>query len=390
MLSDTDSPDLYDPLYLGSPDSSPPLSAWSDGVLSGIDHLDLADQGGGRASGPFIVEYSEFSEFSSTPPPSLGAGVDGDLSGVGDAGTTIPDRGSDLGPIRSPLYEDWETPRPSTIRRWNQVGAWAQRRLSRIRAQGREDATNQAFSLEGSFMDDERGSTSPLPVLPGSLHQGGGSAVLYSDEETRRRWAQYENLLRSLALWLRGTCISFVDPWVLSDITCYAWTLFCATLRFPKTRAAFENFCKYPSASPEVARFRLLEYGPPPPSLSTSLPFFAKWDSDSFNLSRDDALDVISSADAAVLCLESLIPAMEDVQVSVLHPGFPVDISRVAWKVFIATLRIPESRREFELLCSRPDALWAASGLPSGDPHEPPLGPESSRRRAHRKGRSRR
>ena len=175
-----------------------------------------------------------------------------------------------------------------------------------------------------------------------------------------------DRILGELATWVRTSYICVLGQDMLNDISLLAWNIFCATLRFPRTRVTFEAFCSKPAASPEVARFRLLEMGPPSPH-PASTSYFSKWKIDGYVLDRNVALDIISQGHNAITCLENFLPWAQEVSVSLLHPEFPVDISRAAWRLVIATLRIPEVQEDFDYLCSDPHALRDAAGLPCQD-----------------------
>jgi hypothetical protein len=104
--------------------------------------------------------------------------------------------------------------------------------------------------------------------------------------------------------------------------------------------------------------------GPPPPP-SHARPFLAPWGGEYYVLDRDDILDLESAATTALCVLGPITDWVEGAPVSSLAP----EVSRTAWELFIATLRIPFVQEEFECLCQIPHSLQVAAGCflpPSG------------------------
>jgi hypothetical protein len=287
------------------------------------------------------------------------------------------------------LGAPWEMPRPSTIRRYNEAMDLRVQRIRSLRAQQRAAVFSQSFSLEDTFLGNEHRSTSHAPSPVPRLEAGSdGSNILV------RTWLDAKSplldTLRSLTTWVRGAGIAILSESELGTIYHLAWNLFCATLGFPRTRAAFDSFAANPIASPEVTRFRLSgvgPLGPPPPPHGPH--FLAKWGTDHLHLSRDDITDLRSASAAAVHYLEIGIQWVLDTPIPSLTPTVLGEVSLTCWELFVASLRIPQALAEFESLCSDPPALREAAGLlpapPSGAPtivsHRPP---RVNRRRVRR------
>jgi hypothetical protein len=82
-----------------------------------------------------------------------------------------------------------------------------------------------------------------------------------------------------------------------------------------------------------------------------------------YNLCRDDVLDLEAAAIIAIPSLETIIDWVMAAPVSSLAPEVQGEASRTAWELYMASLRIPRAREEFERLCLDPPALRVAAGL---------------------------
>src|ERR1700738_4242546 len=201
------------------------------------------------------------------------------------------DAGSDYdadGVIPQHYLEPLELARPSTIRRYNEAMDLGVQRIRSMRAQQRAAAVLQSYALEDTFLGNGLRPTphAPSPASPAGV-DGRDTCV--------RTWLQSRTplltTLRDLTLWVRGAGIAALPASELGAIYHLAWNLFCATLRFPRTRSAFETFAANPVASPEVARFRLSGVGPcgpPPPAQGPH--FVARWGIEHLQLSSDDVI----------------------------------------------------------------------------------------------------
>ena len=295
-----------------------------------------------------------------------------------------------LWPSAPPQYLGipWEIPRCSTIRQYNEVMDLRVQRIHSLRAQSRTAASSQSFVLEDTFFGNEQPSPchAPSPAPPRGAGLDGSDTLVRTWLDAR---TPLLDTLRNLTLWVRGAGIASLTASELGAIYHLAWNLFCATLRFPQTRIAFETFTANPVASPEVTRFRLLgvgPFGPPPPPHGPH--FLAKWGTDHLHLSHNDLTDLRSASVAAVHYLEVGIQWVLDAPVSFLTPVVLGEVSLTCWELFVASLRIPQALLEFESLCSDPPALREAAGLilaPTGAAnivsHRPP---RANKRRVRR------
>src|ERR1700733_14218112 len=259
------------------------------------------------------------------------------------------------------LGEPWEMPRSSTIRRYNEAMDLEVQYIRRLRAQQHATATSQSFALEDTVLGNEQRSSSRAlsPASPAGLDGSDASVRIWLQART-----PLLNALRDLTRWVRGAGIAALSALELGSIYHLAWNLFCATLKFPQTRSAFEAFATDPVASPEVTRCFLSgvrPFGPPPPAHGPH--FLARWGTEHLHLSRDDVTNLQSAAVAAVHYLEVSITWVLDAPVSSLTPVVLGEVSLTCWELFIASLRIPQAQAEFELLCSDPPALREAAGL---------------------------
>jgi hypothetical protein len=258
--------------------------------------------------------------------------------------------------------------RPSTLRRLEGVETLSRLHVHTDRVEARTVAESRSFRLNDTFMCDGHGSLPSRPpddtdwVNSGrSFAFTGAEVTVWLDQSTT-----FLRSLRDLTLWVRGAALSVLPGDILQDIVYAAWDLFYATLIFPRTRAAFEAFAAAPSASPEVARYRLAGVGPmgPPLPPSHARPFFGRWGVEYYDLVRDDILDLEAVAVTALHILGPITEWVEGAPVSELSPEVLGEVSRTAWELMVASLRIPWAREEFEHLCSDPPALRASAGLP--------------------------
>jgi hypothetical protein len=284
-----------------------------------------------------------------------------------------------------------DLPGASSLRRAKVAFELMALRYQTSRAQLRADAAHWAFHLEGTFLATEQGSEPSSSLSPLA-----GEGALYSSRGMDvQLWLgalpTFRRTLQDLTLWVRGACLFALPDDVLGDIIHMAWEFFCATLLFPRTRIAFETFSATPVSTPEEARFRLPgvgPFGPPPPAHVP--PFLGRWEAEHVFISPDDMVDLNSAAVAAIPILGSITDWVVEAPVAALPSATLGEVSCLAWELFIASLRIPRARSEFDALCSDPPALREAAGLvltsltasvedvPSR-PH-----PRSNRRRARR------
>ena len=279
--------------------------------------------------------------------------------GVDPPLATVPYTGEDI----------WHSARASTLCRYQVATDLLEQRVRDRRAWARTNAELQSFYLGDTFIATLNGSS----LLPPLASQAGGILSL-ATEAARSQAAAFSVVIKSLgnlSLWLRGACISVLPPEILDDISHLVWNFFCATLHLPQTRSAFEAFIANPVSSPEEARFRLPGIGPMgPPRPHGARPFFAAWGQQHYNLVCDDDTDIESAAATAICLLESTTQWVVVAPFSDLPPVISGDVSRTAWELVVASLRIPQFRKEFEFLCSHPLALREAAGLlpqPSDD-----------------------
>ena len=98
---------------------------------------------------------------------------------------------------------------------------------------------------------------------------------------------------------------------------------------------------------------------------------------------RDDVLDLEASAVIAIHSLDLITEWVEGTPVSALAPEALGEVSRTAWELLVASLRIPWARSEFEQLCSDPPALREAAGLSISPSMGTPVIEEIPQRRPH-------
>ena len=266
---------------------------------------------------------------------------------------TVPYSGEDI----------WHSARASTLCRYQVATDLLEQRIRDRRASARMNAEVQSFYLGDTFIATLNGSSSLLPPL---ASQAGGISSL-ATEAARSQAAAFSVVIKSLgnlSLWLRGACISVLPPEILDDISHLVWNFFCATLHLPQTCSVFEAFIANPVSSPEEARFRLPGIGPMgPPRPHGARPFFAEWGQQLHSLDCDDVTDIESAAATAICLLETTTQWVVVAPFSDLPPVISGDVSRTAWELVVASLRIPQFRKEFEFLCSHPLALREAAGL---------------------------
>jgi hypothetical protein len=343
--------DLDDPYTYLDPDSGETLLATWDGH----DLEDRDDWGAPYLPGDYAFSDPLHGDLSSA---ALGGGV---ISGPGASltpGTVV----SGAGLPAMLVSEELPVARRSTIQRFEAAVAASRLHLQASRAEARLAATTWSFTLNDTFLCDGFGSllSRPPAVAGVSLAVTGDEIAEWLEQSTT-----FFRCLRDLTLWVRGAAIFLLPDIVLEDIACAAWDLFCATLIFPRTRSAFEAFTDSPVASPEAARYRLAGVGPvgPPLPLSHARPFCAPWGVEHYNICRDDVFDLEATAVIAVQSLEVIIDWVMAAPVSDLAPEVRGEASRTAWELYMASLRIPRAREEFEQLCSDPPALRQAAGL---------------------------
>ena len=169
------------------------------------------------------------------------------------------------------------------------------------------------------------------------------------------------------------------------------WNLFFAMLEFPQMRDAFGAFINAPVSSPEAARFRLAGIGPlgppPPPGMR---PMFAPWDAALFDLSADDVLDVESTAAYILNTLDHLVGWASRAPLQDISPDLLRGLSQITWEAFIASLRIPRTLAQFEMVCQNPPAFRVIAGLTLDLTGIPPAEVKHRRPHPHRAGREQR
>ena len=306
-----------------------------------------------------------------------------------ELGITLP---PELPPLSFGPDLDLLLARPSTIQLRHlalDIAAWSTRQQ---RARQRAAAAQRAPSLGDSFFSEI------VHGLPPSLPLSGGgddydAVEIIPPAEWLEVFPVAFHMIGDLSAWLREACISVLPPDTLEEISFSVWCLLFATLGFPRMQVAFEGFIDAPTTSPEAARFRLAGVGPqgppPPPGLPS---MFAPWEAALFNLAADDVLDLESSASNLLHLLDPLVRWVLGTPVLDIPPDLLMGLSRSIWEAFIASLRIPQTRAQFETYCLDPPAFREISGLnmpstealPAAEVRHRRPHPRRDRRRARR------
>jgi hypothetical protein len=126
--------------------------------------------------------------------------------------------------------------------------------------------------------------------------------------------------------------------------------------------------------------------GPPLPP-AHHRPYFNVWEAEQYGLCRDDVLDLESTSASAIHILGTFTEWVMAIPASDIPRETLGEISRMAWELFGASLRIPWALAEFEALCSDPPALREAAGLPSPLPVSTVITGRAHKRPHTRRGR---